>query len=230
MSLNLNRLKKADILKMFNYRCEHGHNGLEHPSCFKKNYPEAYNMIYGRMCWFDIEATGVDNAEFDIMISYSILDEDGNVLGRTIREDEIRDWHVFDKALVKDCIKDLDKYDTIVCYYSGDYRYDLPFLRTRALVNNLEFFKWKDKIIIDVYSLVKAKLKLHRNRLENACSALHIPAKQHKLDEMMWMRAKFCADGEALKYIKIHNEEDCLSLKELYERLCEFKGNTKTSI
>ena len=32
--MNFANLKKAEIVKMSNYKCRHGHTGLEHPNCY----------------------------------------------------------------------------------------------------------------------------------------------------------------------------------------------------
>jgi hypothetical protein len=113
--------------------------------------------------------------------------------------------------------------------HNTNRRHDLPFIRTRCLKWGIEFPLYKELFVNDCYDIVKAKLRLHRNRMENACEFLKIPSKKHRLDAEMWQKAKL-GDKKALIYVWEHNKEDVLSLKSLYEKLREFGASRQTSI
>jgi len=88
---------------------------------------------------------------------------------------------------------------------------------------------YKELVVTDMYDIVKSKLRLHANRLENVCDFLGIPAKEHRLDAEMWLRAKL-GDKKALDYVWKHNVEDVISLKAVYEKLERYSAKRKVSI
>ena len=225
--LNLNRLKKSEILWLWRHRCRHNHRYLEHLNCFIEEKPEI-SPLAEHVGYLDIETTGL-NANWDYIISYAIIDENDKVYGRTAKRNEVLSPDILDKKLMSEFVKDINKFDRVVVYWGKDRRHDLPFLRTRCLKWHLDFPMYRDIYVTDVYDIVKAKLRLHRNRMENACEFLGIPAKEHRLDAEMWQKAKLGVK-EALDYVWKHNYEDVVSLKKLHETLERFSASRKISI
>lgn len=223
--LNLNRMKKDEILFLWKNHCKHGHRLIEHPECIRdfSNSP-----INERIGYLDIETTGL-NGNWDYIISLAILDDKEKVHGRVLNPKETLNFNILDKNLMKEFSETIKNFDRIIVYWGKDRRHDLPFLRTRCLKWNVYFPLYKDVFVNDVYDIVKGKLRLHRNRLENVCEFLKIPAKTHKLDSEMWQKAKL-GDKPALKYVWLHNKEDVYSLKGVYERLEGFSSSRKASI
>jgi len=225
--LNLNRLKKAEILWLYNHFCRHGHRYIEHPECFKSEKPDM-SPLREKVGYLDIETTGL-NANWDYIISYAIISNNNKIYGRILTSKEVLDYKKLDKYLMKEFYGEIRTFDRIVVYWGRDRRHDLPFLRTRCLKWNVNFPLYKEVFINDCYDIVKAKLRLHRNRLENVCDFLNIPSKKHRLDAEIWQKAKL-GNKTALKYVWEHNKEDVRSLKRLYERIKEFSGSRKLSI
>ena len=224
--INLNRLKKDEILWLWNHYCRHGHRYIEHLNCFLEEKPT--DMIEERIGFLDIETTGL-NANWDYIISWAMVDNEGKVYGRVLTKKEVLDWKKLDKKLMKEFSETIKNFDRVVVYWGKDRRHDLPFLRTRCLKWKVYFPLYREVFVTDMYDIVKGKLRLHRNRLENVCDFLGIPAKEHRLDPDIWQKAKL-GDKKSLKWIWLHNLEDVISLKAVYERLNEFSASRKVSI
>lgn len=149
--------------------------------------------------------------------------------GRVLAPKEVLDFKTLDKNLMKEFCKIIRAFDRVIVYWGKDRRHDLPFLRTRCLKWNVQFPFYREVYVNDCYDIVKAKLRLHRNRMQNACNFLNIASKQHFLRAEQWQKAKL-GNKKALKYVWEHNKEDVQSLKQLYEKLKEFTASRKLSI
>lgn len=225
--LNPHRLTKAQHIWLWEHRCKkHCKPFSEHPSCFLKEAPDE-SPISERVGYFDIEATGL-NANWDYILSYA-LKVDGMIYGRVLTKAEVLDWRVLDKDLVRELCSHLRTVDRVIVHYGRDRRFDLPFVRTRALRWRVDFPLYKQVLVTDNYDVAKNKLKLHSYRLEAICQFLEIPAKTHPMKPAMWQKAKL-GDGRALDYIWRHNVEDVVSLKLAYERVEGFVRKVNTSI
>lgn len=228
MSFNLHSLSKSQLLFLVENKCRHRMPYIEHPACFWKEHPDGAGvMTQERVGFIDIEATSL-NASFGYMLCYCLLPENGPIVARSITPSDVRGY-TFDKKLIAQFVKDIEPYDRLVGYYSKDYRYDIPFLRTRALLWGVDFPLYKEKCFSDCYDLVKKKMKLHRSRLETACEFLGIPSKGHRLNPQVWQRAQ-AGDKESLDYVMTHCKEDVKSLRTLWNRLNQFDRIGKTSI
>jgi hypothetical protein len=112
---------------------------------------------------------------------------------------------------------------------SHNTHFDIPFLRTRCIKHGIPFPEYQDLYISDVYYMVKNKLQLHRNRLENACQFFDIPSKEHRLNPDTWNKAG-AGDTESLEYIWEHNKEDVIALEQLHRLLENYTKKSKVSI
>ena len=219
MKAPVNRLTKKEILELANWKCPHQHNGLEHYSCWVK-----YGSLNQRVGFFDIETTNLA-ANFGIMLSYCIKEAGKKEFyGRALTSTEVLDK--LDERLVKDCIRDLEQFDTIVGYYST--KFDIPFVRTRALSYKIDFPFFGSIKHIDCYYMARNKLRLHRNRLENVCDLLGVKGKNH-IKPMYWIKA-LQGDGASLRYIYDHNRRDVVILEKAYDVLKDYTKGTKGSV
>lgn len=207
----LRALTKADIIWLRTNRCRHGHPYLTHYNCYlaEEQRPERIGFI-------DIEASNL-NASFGIILSYCIKELGGKIWWGLIKPSELRS-KVKDKKVVEKLLDDMNRFDRMVVYWGKNQRYDLPFIRSRALKHGLRFPEQGELWVNDMYDHVKGKLALHRNRLESACTFLDIPSKGHRLDGEIWLNA-LTGNKPALNWILEHNKEDVISLETLYERL-----------
>jgi uncharacterized protein YprB with RNaseH-like and TPR domain len=134
--------------------------------------------------------------------------------------------YTFDKRILKELIEALKEYDTVVTYYGT--KFDIPFIRTRAMMHKLNFLTFGALQHKDCYYMVKMKMRLHRNSLDSACAALGIRGKNH-IKGNFWMKAKL-GDPVALDYVLDHNTKDCQILEALHKRLEDYVKDQSKSI
>jgi len=167
-------------------------------------------------------------ADFGVVLTYCIKEENGKIYCGKITPQEIRNG-TYDKNLLTKCVKDMKRFDRLVYYWGGDYRFDIPFLRSRALLYGLDFPLYKEIKGLDLYTYIKKKFRFHRNRLETACEFFGIPAKQHPIKFDVWIKA-LGGNQKALNYILTHNKEDVVSLEKLYHKVLPYINTPNSSI
>ena len=198
------------------------HNSyLEHYSCYLKENPER-----NRIGFFDIEVSNL-NANFGYVLCYAILDDkSGEVIGRIIDPADIRNG-TFDRNLIKQLLEDFDQFDTLIGYYST--RFDIPFVRSRAVHHGFKFPVYGAMNHVDIYYIIRNKFKLHRNSLEEATRFLLGDSNKTRIDNKIWMRAT-AGDAKALAYVYEHCEYDVIDTKRLYDKVIDFKKRSDRSI
>jgi len=226
MKLNLKRLKKDEILWLASHKCRHGHYFIEHLNCFLIENPQS-SPLYEHIGILDIETTGL-KGDYGFILSYAIKELDGKVIGRVLAPQEIREGK-FDEQLLRECVVNMRKFDKLITYYGGDFRFDVPTIRTRAIKYKIDFPLFKEIKVVDLYSIVKKKLNLHNRRLGTVCSFFDIESKEHKMNPDIWSGA-ISGNKKALKWIWTHNIEDCISTEKLYKRIIDYVGAQNQSI
>jgi len=189
------------------------------------------NGTVERIGFADIEASNL-TATFGIVYTYCIKELDGELIKKAISLDDLHSGK-FDKNLIAFFIEDTKKFTRLVFHYGNDRRFDLPFLRTRAVKWNLPFPEHKCIYVSDTYPILRNKFKLHSNRLETACDFFGIPAKAHKLNSEIWLNmitGNKKLMKKAIDYILVHNIEDVISLELLWKKISKFTRLGKTSI
>jgi uncharacterized protein YprB with RNaseH-like and TPR domain len=220
MSAPVHRLKKKQLVWMNKNKCKHGHNFLEHYACFLREHPEEEKMGF-----IDIETTNL-KANFGIIICYAIVDDTTEeVTTRILTKNDLRTC--LDEKVVKQCVHDMREYDRLIGYYST--KFDIPFIRTRALALNLDFPEYGEIVHNDLYYSVRNKLCLNSNRLENACRSIFGETEKTRIDADHWIKA-LMGDTKALAYIQDHCIKDVLETRKLYHRLEHFRSKTDTSL
>ena len=236
MAAPISKLKKSEILWLNNHYCKHSHRYLDHYSCFLK---EVLNDPYyekkrgepiplpQKTGYFDIEASNFQ-ANFGIMLCYCIKEADSNkIWERCITPSEVRNPKILDKNVVKQLVKDLKHFDRICGFYST--KFDVPFVRTRAIYWGIDFPLFHEIYHTDVYYIVKRKFKLNSNRQQTAYNMLVGPSHKTHFGRDYWPRA-LAGDKEALKYVIEHCRIDVQELQELHEKVDPFVGKYNTSI
>jgi uncharacterized protein YprB with RNaseH-like and TPR domain len=225
--VNINRLKKTDILWLFNHRCKkHNMPYLEHPGCFAEEKPKDAPFTE-KIGFLDIESSSLV-ASFGYIFSYCIKELDGTIYESCITPNDIRNG-TFDKKILQKCVEDMRKFDRLVVYYGGDCRHDVPFLRTRCVYWGIDFPIFREMELLDLYPVIKRRFRFHRNRLETACDFFGIPSKEHKMNYDVWIRA-MAGNKEALDYILVHNREDVFSTELLYKKVIAYSNVPKQSL
>jgi len=213
-------MKKEDLAILFTRRCKHGHLYAEHPGCYISEYESNLKIGY-----LDIESSNL-KADFGIMLSYCIKEANKKeILGRSINKDELNNG-TLDKNLVRECISNIGKFNLIITYYGT--KFDLPFIRSRALYWGIEFPKFGSHNHKDCYYMIKNRLCIHRNRMEDAARLLGIEGKTH-IDGYYWITA-LTGNSKALGYILDHNKADVEVLEKVYNKVKDFSKNVSKSI
>ena len=204
------------------FRCKHGHDGASHKNCYRTS-----KGLSNRIGYIDNETYEL-TADWGFLLSYCIKRQGGSIIRNVVKGEDISNWKVRDRNIVRQCCEDMKKFDTLVVYYGKDtggkyQRHDIPFVRTRALNWGLNTFpKDRNLIIIDIYDAVKAVTKQKSNSMRSICRLLKIPCKETELDWVMWQRAR---DGEdkALRYVLKHNAEDVVSTELVFDEIYPYK-------
>ncbi|WP_424606861.1 ribonuclease H-like domain-containing protein [Caldisericum exile] len=182
-----------------------------------------YNPLgEGKAGYLDIETTGLQG-DFNYMLSWCIktANKDEVKFGLVKSEEQVNG--TLDKRITKELIEALKEYNVIYTFYGT--RFDVAFLRTRALYHDIEFVPYGLIQHRDLYYLVRRILKIHRNRLENVADLLGIKGKTH-LEPRIWIRAN-SGDSEALKYILEHNKADVILLEKVHKKLKNYEAQTR---
>lgn len=224
----LRQLKKDEIIWLGEHNCKaHRMDFLSHYGCYLKEKPSG-SPFQEKVGYFDIETTGL-RGDYHYVLSYAILpDGRGKALGRVLTTKEILGG-VFDKELLNEMCDDIRKFHRLIGHYSGDYHFDLPFVRTRATKYGLDFPLYKEVYGVDTQVILKSKFCLSSNRLASACTHFGIKAKTHPLTPELWQSASI-GNPKALAYIWTHNLEDVKSTKELYHIIAPYVLKGKKSI
>jgi uncharacterized protein YprB with RNaseH-like and TPR domain len=217
-------IKKQEII-----RCIHRHTLEEHPACFKKgwvNYEFKDDREWERKTgipwfqfpgykigYFDIETDGLF-ADFGIMLTWCLKEKDGKIYHDEVTKKELFDGEG-DKRIVQSLLDRMKDYKIIVGYNSD--RFDVPFLRARALRHGLEFPSYGEIYTWDLYWTARSKLRITRKSLDNVCDFLGIKGKT-PIDKDVWRKAKY-GDPKSLKTVLEHNKGDVIILEELHNRI-----------
>lgn len=218
--VNFNQFNRKQLMEMASKTCKHGHKFLAHPNCYLEEQKKQKKIGY-----LDIESGGLQ-ANFDYMLTWCIKTRDKNEYKTgCISALDIQNYKL-DKRILKELIDALKEYDVILTYYGT--KFDVPFIRTRAMMHKLDFIEFGALQHKDCYYMVKMKMRLHRNSLDSACAALGIKGKNH-IKGNYWMRAKL-GDPVALAYVLDHNKKDCAILEQLHKRLENYVKDSSKSI
>jgi uncharacterized protein YprB with RNaseH-like and TPR domain len=174
--------------------------------------------------YFDIESSSLV-ADFGFCIGWKILDNDDNMYGRMVTKEEVLGLKTPDKYLMKELIETLKNFD-IIYTYNGT-RFDFPFVRTRSVINKLDFPTFGSLKHKDVYYIVKNKFRLHRKSLEVACEMLLGNSNKTHWMGKHWIGA-VQGKTESLDYIDDHCEKDVKDLKKLTEYVLDFANPITT--
>jgi hypothetical protein len=235
MGLDVYKMTKQEILERQRFKCPlpgHGsHDGFSHASCFAKH---AKGLFQEKILFFDIEAEDL-NADYGIMFNWYAIDEDGNHFEDFITLNDIKKYKSSDRnvepkedtRIVKSLVELMSKYTRVCGHYSCGY--DLPFARTRAVIDKIDFPAYGMLFQSDSWVILKKKFKLSRNSLENGCRKLVGVTHKDKLS----LSIKYgCLRGEkwAMDLSRLHCKQDVIDQKALFELITGYMRKTKSSI
>jgi len=221
----LKPLTKQEILRMSRTMCEHGHPLLSHPNCLERSV--GYKEKVG---YLDIETSNF-SASFGVVVTWAIKEDGGEIYSGFLREEDFaRGDGNYDKRLLEECVEVMRKFDRLVVYWGKNRRFDIPFLRTRAVSMGVDFPLYQENVISDAYDIVRNQFKFGRNSLYAACTQLGIASKDTPLSPQTWMDATIGRNKKAMQLILSHNKEDVISTEALWHYINPFANIPKTSI
>lgn len=219
--IGLTKLKNANSRQLdwlIKWRCNHRHNGVRHFSCFLKEFD-----IKERIGFLDIETSNL-KANFGIVLCWCILAEDGTLYEDWITKSDFA-WE--DKRIIISCIDTLKAFDRVITHY-GTY-FDIPFLRSRAIIHGLDFPKYGELYHTDVWKMAKSKLCLHSNRQDIIAESLHGKTIKTRISHPAWRKAMM-GDIEASMEVLNHCEKDVEDLRKNYNSLLPYCNIIRSSI
>lgn len=222
------RWSKQEIARRSMWRCpEHRHLGIGtgHQNCYNKHFG-----IVERVGCIDIEASNL-KANFGIMLSWCIKTSGTKEIYYDCLTTKDLQNGIYDRRLTETLIDTMWKYDRLVGHYSC--RFDIPFIRTRAIRWNLPFptigMIWHS----DTWLWARSKLCLNSNRQGNVAAAVQHYDIKTRIHPDKWLAVQFGSKLErkkALEYILDHNEKDVIQLDGNYLALKPFVTERRTSI
>jgi hypothetical protein len=132
-----------------------------------------------------------------------------------------------DKRVVESCIKELLKFDRIVTHY-GD-RCDLPLLRTRAIINRIEFPPYGVWKSTDLWKIAKVKLCISSNSQKVLAKTISGSTEKTNVESDIWLAA-VRGEQRALNTIIDHCRRDVRDLERNAKALFKYVKLTSTSV
>jgi len=218
--LNLKAISKSELNDRLEFRCIHHHNGVSHHCC----YDQAKGLVEN-VAFFDIESSNL-SSDFGTVLCYALKHKDG-VISNQITPQEIKTG-TYDKRLLNDLCADLKKFHRVITWYG--YKFDIPFVRSRAILHKLPFPLYKEVLHTDAYQVAKILIRtLHSKRLGVVASFYGIEAKEHPLNPTVWLRC-LSGDQDAIDFVQTHCNEDVASLEKVWKRLEPYTRLCKSTI
>ena len=191
-----------------------------------KNAREQHWMDHSRIGFLDLESTSL-HADSGHLLSWGLLMTDGAVYSDLITRREIMSAAVEpDRRIVQSCLRSLKHADVIVTY--NGTRFDVPLLRSRSLVHDLNFPAYGQLLHIDLYFAAKRLLRLTSKRMGNVSRFLQLTDKDF-YDISVWNRARR-GDVESLNHIYQHNVSDLLITQDLLVTLGPYQKWMRRSV
>lgn len=188
----------------------------------KSNYGPKRDLLASplRVAVLDLETTGLDASFGRILCGVSMFWSPDET--RIRRADEYDNWNSgrrsSDKGLVEAILLDVEEADIIIAH--NGTAFDLPFLRTRALVHGLQ--PVHPKKILDPVWLARRVFRFHRNSLEAISNVLGTPDMKTKLLPRVWTAAMFDGDTDALDQIVEHCVADVRVLADVARKMSPY--------
>jgi len=168
----------------------------------------------------DIETTSLNAAYGRVLCA--VIKTFDPVEITVFRADEYETWKAGkrsdDKQLVSDLLEYLEDIDVVVAH--NGVGFDLPFLRTRSIVNGLP--PVNPIKILDPCRLARKQFRFAGNSLASIAMALDTENQKTPLSPQLWARAISDGDQQALDYIVEHCIADVETLEEITFRVRGF--------
>jgi uncharacterized protein YprB with RNaseH-like and TPR domain len=218
--INIKLANSQQLHWLLTHKCTHRHNYIRHFNCFIKDYD-----IKERVGFLDIETSNL-KANFGIVLCWCIATDNDKVYQDWLTKKDVLSG-TEDKRVVSTCIDTMECFDRVVGHYSTYF--DIPFLRTRALIHGLPYPEFGTLLHTDVWRMAKTKLCLHSNRQDVIAESLQGKTVKTRISHPAWRKAMM-GDEIACAEVVDHCNKDVIDLKKNYEALLPYCRITKSSI
>jgi len=168
--------------------------------------------------FLDIEASHL-KANWGIMLTWCVKPEnDDEILWGAISEADI-EADIEDRRITEELVRVMRKFDRVCGYYST--RFDIPFIRTRALVNKVEFPVYGEIYHTDLYYQARRLLQLHSNRQGVVAETLIGTTEKTAIKPTYWTAA-LRGKRDAIAEVLDHNKRDVRDLERIFHVLKPF--------
>ena len=174
---------------------------------------------------FDIETTDL-KADIGFMMSWAMYYPlEDRIVSDVITKRDVSSLR-FDEKICKSLLKELDKVSLLIGYYSTNF--DVPFVRTRCLMNGLGFPGYGSLRHIDCFYAARGKVATSRKSLGVIAEALGLQEKEHE-PRSVWRKARV-GDTESLAKLLEYNKNDCVVTWQVYNELKKYGRIASKSI
>ncbi len=185
--------------------------------------------------YFDIETTDF-NPQFGFILTISVVIRDMTKKNRIfkkliyrVKQKEIleaalkKKKNIADKRILTEFLRDLKKYkiDALFGWYSnGRHKFDMPFVRSRALLLGIEELIPSHKTMryIDLWNVAKNILKSQGYSLDKIGQITGATSSKTKVEGEIWWKAHY-GDKESLDYVQRHNEKDTMRTLQIHKKI-----------
>lgn len=206
-------------------RCKHRHPYTAHPNCYEREQPDKQ-----RIGILDVESEALD-VNFGILFTYYIKVSGKNeYYYDAITKEDIKKWGKEakeDTRLIRNLVRDLSGFQRIITHYGS--RFDIPFIRARALICGVPFPIYGELWQTDTWQILRKKFKLSRNTLENGSRTLVGRTRKNHLT-LASKHGCLRGDRKAIEFTLLHNRFDVQDTDALYRKIREYAKETKSSI
>jgi len=183
--------------------------------------------------YLDIETSGL-TADFDIMITWA--NQIRNLKTGKSRTEydyiEQKDFDyakknknadLIDKGIVETCIDSLKQCDLLIGHwFIGKYRHDIPFIRTRAVINHVSGFpKHKQVRYGDTQKWASLLYRNHNNSLDTTARMFDLSIEKTIIEPKIWKNACIGVP-EDIQYILKHNLLDVKITEKVHKGIEEY--------
>lgn len=218
--MNIKHANSQQLHWLLTHKCSHRHTYTRHFNCFIKDYD-----LSERTGFLDIETSNL-KANFGIVLCWCILDDEGNLYEDWMTKADVESG-TEDMRVVETCIDTMKLFDRVCGHYSTYF--DIPFLRTRALIHGLEFPGVGELYHTDVWRMARKSLCLHSNRQAVVAESLYGKTVKTRISHPDWRQAMM-GNMESMKEVVNHCQMDVQDLKKNYETLLPFVRPVRSSI
>lgn len=175
-----------------------------------------------RVAVIDIETSGL-NAGFGVLFCMVGKTYAPNER-RIFRADEYEPWRRGERANDRDLLQDIlswmEDIDIIIAH--NGLKFDLPFLRTRAVVHGLPAVNFQK--IIDPVQLARQHFRFPSNSLDSISRVIGTQAEKTPLRPETWARVALNGDPTAMQEVVDH----CIADVDVLEEICwKLRGYVK---